>query len=82
MQYFAIILENDSLNENETIELSKLLISQNKNELLKKWLDEGKLTYSESFGDLLQPIYPRFAVEIFKKVKCHVKVIFNALTLC
>ena len=75
LQYFGIILEHDRLTEYETIELSNLLISQNKKELLKKWFDENKLTCSETFGDIVQPIYPRFAAEIYKKSKCHLKVV-------
>jgi clathrin heavy chain len=50
--YFGTILTKSALNEFETVELGRLVIGQNKKQLLDNWWKEGKLTASEELGDL------------------------------
>jgi len=50
--YFGTILTKSRLNEFESVELGRLVMSQNKKHLLDNWYKEGKLTPSEELGDL------------------------------
>ena len=52
--YFGNLLARGSLNALESVELGRLVLSQNKKELLLNWMREGKLAASEELGDLLQ----------------------------
>nr|CAG8635922.1 3924_t:CDS:2 [Entrophospora candida] len=45
-QYFTVLLENGSLNKQESLESARPVMTQSKNELLEKWLDD-KLTCGE-----------------------------------
>lgn len=50
--YFGTILTKSTLNADETVELGRLVMGQNKKPLLDNWWKEGKLTASEGLGDL------------------------------
>ena len=52
--YFGTLLTKSKLNAYESVELSKLVLSQNKKHLLDNWLKEQKLTPSEELGDLFR----------------------------
>lgn len=52
--YFGTILTKASLNDFESVELGRLVMSQNKKQLLDNWYKEGKLTPSEELGDLFK----------------------------
>lgn len=43
LQYFGVLLDHGKLNKYESLELSKMVISQGKKELLEKWLKEAKV---------------------------------------
>lgn len=52
--YFGNLLAKGKLNAMESVELARLVVSQNKKDLLVNWMKEGKLEPSEELGDLLQ----------------------------
>uniref|UniRef100_A0A3B0MZ50 Clathrin heavy chain n=1 Tax=Theileria annulata TaxID=5874 RepID=A0A3B0MZ50_THEAN len=73
--YFSILLEVDKLNEIESIELIKPVILQNRKELIKKWLENNKLTESETLGDLIYEIDYTIAFKIYNKLHLYQKAI-------
>lgn len=52
LQYFGTLLTRGKLNVLESLELSRLVVNQNKKSLLDDWLAEDKLECSEELGDL------------------------------
>ncbi|GJR08061.1 clathrin heavy chain 1 [Tanacetum coccineum] len=52
LQYFGTLIFNGKLNAFESLELSRLVVNQNKKNLLENWLAEDKLECSEELGDL------------------------------
>ncbi|GJS80169.1 clathrin heavy chain 2-like protein [Tanacetum coccineum] len=52
LQYFGTLIFNGKLNAFELLELSRLVVNQNKKNLLEDWLAEDKLECSEELGDL------------------------------
>ncbi|PRW61204.1 clathrin heavy chain [Chlorella sorokiniana] len=52
--YFGTILTKSALNPLESVELGRLVMSQNKKQLLDNWWKEGKLAASEELGDLFK----------------------------
>lgn len=54
--YFGALLAKGTLNGIESVEMSRIAISQNKPELVTNWMKEGKLTASEPLGDLLKEV--------------------------
>jgi hypothetical protein len=55
--YFGALLSKGQLNGVESVEMSRIAISQNKPELVKNWMKDGKLTASEPLGDLLKEVW-------------------------
>ncbi|KAF5839265.1 clathrin heavy chain 2 [Dunaliella salina] len=51
--YLGLLLQKGKLNPSESGELTRLVLSQNKKELLVNWWNEGKLEPSEEMGDML-----------------------------
>lgn len=51
--YFGTLLAKGSLNAQESVELAKIVLAQNKKDLLTNWWNEQKLTASEELGDLV-----------------------------
>lgn len=45
LQYFSILLESSKLNKDESIQLCRPVVEQNKKQLLEKWLKEDKVIY-------------------------------------
>lgn len=58
LAYFGALLLKGGLNAVESVEMSRIAISQNKPELVKNWMTQGKLTASEPLGDLLKEVRP------------------------
>lgn len=56
LAYFGALLAKGGLNAVESVEMSRIAISQNKPELVKNWMTQGKLTASEPLGDLLKEV--------------------------
>jgi clathrin heavy chain len=54
--YFGALLAKGTLNPVESVEMSRIAISQNKLELVANWMRDGKLTASEPLGDLLKDV--------------------------
>ncbi|KAL2549735.1 Clathrin heavy chain 1 [Forsythia ovata] len=57
LQYFGTLLTKGKLNAFESLELSRLVVNQNKKNLLENWLAEDKLECSEELGDLVKDNY-------------------------
>ncbi|PQP97756.1 hypothetical protein Pyn_10752 [Prunus yedoensis var. nudiflora] len=57
LQYFGTLLTRGKLNAFESLELSRLVVNQNKKNLLENWLAEDKLECSEELGDLVKVGY-------------------------
>ncbi|KAK4760011.1 hypothetical protein SAY87_023142 [Trapa incisa] len=57
LQYFGTLLTRGKLNAFESLELSRLVVNQNKKNLLENWLAEDKLEYSKELGDLVKVGY-------------------------
>ncbi|CAL0315619.1 unnamed protein product [Lupinus luteus] len=57
LQYFGTLLTRGKLNVFESLELSRLVVNQNKKNLLENWLAEDKLECSEELGDLVKVGY-------------------------
>ncbi|XP_062080211.1 clathrin heavy chain 1-like [Humulus lupulus] len=60
LQYFGTLLTRGKLNAFESFELSRLVVNQNKNNLLENWLAEDKLECSEELGDIVKAIIMEF----------------------
>lgn len=67
LQYFGTLLQKGKLNAFESLELSRLVVAQNKKNLLENWLQEDKIECSEELGDLVKVSFPfwKSAVRIF-----------------
>jgi len=74
-QYFSTLLESGSLNEQESIELTKPVLQQGRPQLLEKWLKDNKLTCSEALGDLIMPSDNGMALSVYLRSNCHSKAI-------
>lgn len=72
--YFQTCLDRGRLNEIESIELAKQLISTDKTSLLEKWIREDKLAFSEKLGDTVRSASPTLALAMFIKAGVHEKV--------
>lgn len=57
LQYFGTLLTKGKLNAFESLELSRLVVNQNKKNLLENWLAEDKLECSEELGDLVKVFF-------------------------
>ena len=75
LQYFGICLQRGQLNAFEAVELAKLVLAQNKKQLLDTWMAEDKLECSEDLGDLLQRVDPDMALRVYIKAKANGKVV-------
>lgn len=68
LEYFAIILDEASLNEVESLELAQLTIKKGKLDILKKWMSEDKIFCTVQLGKLVLEYGDiSLALEIFKK---------------
>jgi hypothetical protein len=71
--YFALILESGSLNEAESIELAQLALKKGKLDILRRWLEEGKIYCTEHLGDLVFDTDLQLADSIYKAAGCATK---------
>lgn len=60
LQYFGTLLTKGKLNSFESLELSRLVVNQNKKNLLENWLAEDKLECSEELGDLVKVKFSKY----------------------
>ena len=75
MQYFGICLQQGKLNASEAVELARLVLQQNKKQLLDTWMAEDKLECSEALGDMLQNVDPDMALRVYIKARANAKVV-------
>ncbi|CAH8337295.1 unnamed protein product [Eruca vesicaria subsp. sativa] len=75
LQYFGTLLTKGKLNSYESLELSRLVVNQNKKSLLKNWLEEDKLECSEELGDLVKTVDNDLSLEIYIKARATPKVV-------
>ena len=75
LQYFGVLLTKGKLNAFESVELARLVLSQNKKQLLEAWLGEDKLECSEPLGDMVGMVDKDLALKIYVKAKATQKVV-------
>ncbi|SMQ52359.1 unnamed protein product [Zymoseptoria tritici ST99CH_3D7] len=75
LQYFGMLLDKGKLNQHETLELARPVLSQNRKHLLEKWMKEGKLGCSEQLGDLVRLHDVALAQQIYQEAGASQKVI-------
>eukprot|EP00049_Salpingoeca_infusionum_P005686 m.95267 g.95267 ORF g.95267 m.95267 type:complete len:1670 (+) comp13054_c0_seq1:74-5083(+) len=75
LKYFTFLLESGKLNQQESIELCRPVVEQNRSELVEKWLKEDKLECSEELGDLIKRINPKFALSVYLRAEVSPKVV-------
>ncbi|XP_010461980.1 PREDICTED: clathrin heavy chain 2 isoform X1 [Camelina sativa] len=75
LQYFGTLLTRGKLNSYESLELSRLVVNQNKKNLLENWLAEDKLECSEELGDLVKTVDNDLALKIYIKARATPKVV-------
>lgn len=73
--YFSTLLDNGKLNKDETIELARPVLQQNRKQLFEKWLKEDKLECSEQLGDIVKPFDTTLALACYLKANIHAKVV-------
>ena len=64
LQYFGTLLTKGGLNAFEAVELARLVLAQNKKQLLENWFNEDKLECSKELGDLLRQSDPDMALKV------------------
>jgi len=72
--YFGTCLSRGRLNAFESTELAKLVLAQNKKQLLDGWLADDKLECSEELGDLIYPNDAELALKVYVKARVNLKV--------
>ncbi|CAM6119092.1 unnamed protein product [Calypogeia fissa] len=75
LQYFGTLLTKGKLNQFESLELSRLVVNQNKKNLLENWLAEDKLECSKELGDLVKTVDSDMALKIYIKARATPEVI-------
>ncbi|KAI8476142.1 MAG: vesicle coat protein clathrin, heavy chain [Monoraphidium minutum] len=76
--YLGVLLQRGKLNALESAELARLVLAQNKRELLTNWWNEGKLEASEELGDLVSAAGDKdMALKIFQLSGASGKVIVS-----
>lgn len=74
LQYFSILLDKGDLNQDETLELVRPVLAQNRKHLVEKWVKEGKLACSEQLGDLVRKHDLNLALSIYLEANVPQKV--------
>lgn len=75
LQYFGTLLTRGTMNTFESLELSRLVVNQNKKNLLKNLLAEDKLEYNEGLGDLVKTMDNDLALKVYIKARVAPKVV-------
>jgi clathrin heavy chain len=73
--YFNTLLQSTKLNAQESIELARPVIQQNKLNLIEQWIKENKLTVTDELGDMIRVANPQLALTIFQQSGSPDKVI-------
>eukprot|EP00747_Dinoflagellata_sp_TGD_P171026 gnl/TRDRNA2_/TRDRNA2_204031_c0_seq1.p1 gnl/TRDRNA2_/TRDRNA2_204031_c0~~gnl/TRDRNA2_/TRDRNA2_204031_c0_seq1.p1 ORF type:complete len:208 (-),score=15.24 gnl/TRDRNA2_/TRDRNA2_204031_c0_seq1:80-703(-) len=75
LQYFSTLLEYGKLNTQESIELVRPVVQQQRRDLIAKWLKEDKLGCTEELGDIVKPLEESYALSIYLRAGAHEKAI-------
>lgn len=75
LQYFGMLLESSSLNQHESLELSKPVLAQGRKHLLEKWLKEDKIECSEELGDIVRMQDMSLALSVYLRANVPNKVV-------
>lgn len=67
LEYFAIVLEDDKLNEVESLELVQLALGKKKLDIVRKWLDSDQIFCTTQLGKVIIDTDPELSLRIFKK---------------
>ncbi|EPR59821.1 chain i, clathrin d6 coat with auxilin j-domain [Toxoplasma gondii TgCatPRC2] len=73
--YFSTLLEYDSLNAVESLELVRPVAVQGRKDFVEKWLREGKLECTEELGDVVRTLDAQLAVRVYREAKAGAKVL-------
>jgi len=73
--YFGTLLDLGKLNKLESVELTRVVLQQNRVVLVEKWLQDGKFDCSEEMGDLVRPVNPNLALQIYVLANASAKVV-------
>jgi clathrin heavy chain len=73
--YFSTMLDMTKLNEVESIELCRIVLQQQKIQLIEKWIKEDKLTMTEELGDLCKQSNTRIALAIYLRANVSAKIV-------
>ncbi|CCK68510.1 clathrin heavy chain KNAG_0B00620 [Huiozyma naganishii CBS 8797] len=73
--YFSTLLDTGKLNKEETIELARPVLQQDRKQLFEKWLKEDKLECSEELGDIVKPFDTTLALACYLRANSHAEVI-------
>ena len=73
--YFSTLLDKGKLNKEETIELARPVLQQDRKQLFEKWLREDKLECSEELGDIVKPFDTTLALACYLRANSHAKVV-------
>lgn len=79
--YFSTLLDKGKLNKEETIELARPVLQQDRKQLFEKWLKEDKLECSEELGDIVKPFDTTLALACYLRANAHAKVISSLAEL-
>lgn len=79
--YFSTLLDKGKLNKEETIELARPVLQQDRKQLFEKWLKEDKLECSEQLGDIVKPFDTTLALACYLRANVHAKVISSLADL-
>lgn len=67
LEYFAIVLEDDKLNEVESLELVQLALGKKKLDIVRKWLDSDQIFCTTQLGKVIIEADTELALKIFEK---------------
>eukprot|EP00735_Rhodelphis_limneticus_P001188 TRINITY_DN1175_c0_g1::TRINITY_DN1175_c0_g1_i1::g.17251::m.17251 TRINITY_DN1175_c0_g1::TRINITY_DN1175_c0_g1_i1::g.17251 ORF type:complete len:1683 (-),score=736.73,sp/P49951/CLH1_BOVIN/59.31/0.0,Clathrin/PF00637.15/1.2e+02,Clathrin/PF00637.15/8.9e-19,Clathrin/PF00637.15/3.4e-18,Clathrin/PF00637.15/2.2e-29,Clathrin/PF00637.15/1.7e-30,Clathrin/PF00637.15/6.4e-29,Clathrin/PF00637.15/3.3e-25,Clathrin/PF00637.15/3.4e-31,Clathrin_propel/PF01394.15/0.011,Clathrin_propel/PF01394.15/2,Clathrin_propel/PF0 len=81
LMYFQTLLDKTKLNAYESVQLGRLVLSNNRGEMLKDWVQNDKLECSEELGDLVKQTNAQLALSIYVKGGSHDKVILTFVEL-
>ena len=79
--YFSTLLDNGKLNKDETIELARPVLQQDRKQLFEKWLKEDKLECSEELGDIVKPFDITLSLACYLRANTHSKVLSSLAEL-
>ncbi|XP_047051060.1 clathrin heavy chain 1-like [Lolium rigidum] len=75
LRYFGTLLSRGKLSASESLELSLLIVDQNKKNLLENWFPEDKFGCSKEFGDIVKMVDNDLALKTYIKARATPKVV-------